>query len=501
LGCLVVAALMLPLVFLIVQARDVGTTELHRVLFRQLTLDLLRNTVVLALVVGGACAVIGTAAAWCLERLQLPGRRLWAVLVVLPVAVPDFVVGYSWNSVAPDVRGLRGAVLVMTLALYPLVYLPVAAALRGADPALEEVSRSLGYGRFATFRRVTLRQIRPALFGGCLIVVLALLAEYGAFEIVGYQTFTTTIFTEFRVDQSAAAALSLILVLLGLVVVLGESGTGNSRRLNRGGPMAARQRVRRRPGRLLAPALAGLTGLVTLAVGVPVATLAYWITRAQHTTLPQTTSLLAATTHTAGYAGAAAALATIGALPVALLAVRRGGLAAMVLERSSFLVQSLPGLVVALSLVFFSIRYVPRLYQTGSLLVFGYAVLFFPLALVGVRASVAQAPRNLEEVAQSLGQRRIAVLARVTLPLVAPGLIAGFSLVFLSAITELTATLVLRPTGIDTLATEFWKFQTNGSYGAAAPYAAVIVAVAALPSVLLGRWFDRRPGRTAGIGV
>jgi iron(III) transport system permease protein len=150
--------------------------------------------------------------------------------------------------------------------------------------------------------------------------------------------------------------------------------------------------------------------------------------------------------------------------------------------------------VVALALVFFTIRYLNFVYQSPELLVFCYAVLFFPLALVCVRASLAQVPRGLEDVARSLGLGRLGVLIRVTLPLIAPGLAAGACLVFLSAVTELTATLVLIPTNTETLATQFWAFTGNLSYGAAAPYAAVMVAIACVPSYLLGRWFDRRIG-------
>ena len=167
------------------------------------------------------------------------------------------------------------------------------------------------------------------------------------------------------------------------------------------------------------------------------------------------------------------------------------------LERSTYIVQALPGLVVALAFVYFSVRYLPRLYQSSTELVGAYAIMFFPLALVAVRAGVAQAPTGLEEVARSLGHGRLSALVRVTLPLLAPGLVAGFSLVFLSAATELTATLVLHPTGVETLATRFWAYTSNFSYGAAAPYALALLLVAMLPGVLLGRWFERIAGSGA----
>jgi iron(III) transport system permease protein len=121
--------------------------------------------------------------------------------------------------------------------------------------------------------------------------------------------------------------------------------------------------------------------------------------------------------------------------------------------------------------------------------------MFFPMAVVAVRASVARSPVGLEEVGASLGARRGTVFWRVTLPLIGPGLAAAFCLVFLESATELTATLVLRPTGVQTLATQFWAFQENLSYSQAAPYAGLMVLIAAVPSYVLGRWFDRLPAR------
>jgi iron(III) transport system permease protein len=485
---------LLPLVFLVLQAHDVGAGEVRRVLWRRLSFDLLTNTVELAVCVAAATAVLGVATAWCVERTALPGRRIWAVLLVLPASIPDFVVGYAWHSIRPGLGGLHGAVLVMSLDLYPLVYLPVAAAFRRVDPALEETARSLGKGPWETFFRVTLPQIRPALLGGCLVVTLALLAEFGVFEILHFQTFTTEIFTEFKVDQSAASALALLLVVLGIAVLVGEGRVGRRARVSRSAPAAVRPVDRRPLGHLLIPTLLLLLALVALALAVPLGTLVYWLVQSQHSTLPASATLLSATLASVRYAGAAAGLATVAAIPVALLAQNSTSRIVRLLERSTYLVQSIPGVVIGLSLVFFAIHYATRIYQSSTLLVAAYALLFFPLALVCIRASVAQAPPRLAEMGRSLGHRPMSVLMRVTLPLIAPGIGAAFSLVFLSAVTELTATLLLVPTGTQTLATEFWAYQTNASYGAAAPYAAMIVAIAAIPSVVLGVWFARRTG-------
>jgi iron(III) transport system permease protein len=207
--------------------------------------------------------------------------------------------------------------------------------------------------------------------------------------------------------------------------------------------------------------------------------------------------MLSATWHTVFYAAAAGLVATLAALPVAILSVRHPGRASAMLERSTYLVLAMPGLVIALALTYFCERYAAGfLYQSTTMLVGAYAIMFFPLALVAVRASVAQAPPGLEEVGRSLGRSRFEVLWRLTLPLVAPGLAAAFCLVFLEVVTELTATLVLIPTGAQTLATQFWAFQSNISYGQAAPYAGLMILIAVIPSYVLGRWFDRLPSRT-----
>jgi iron(III) transport system permease protein len=352
-------------------------------------------------------------------------------------------------------------------------------------------------GRLRTFWRVTLRQARVAILGGCLLVALVLLAEYGAFEILGYQTFTTEIFTEFNVSFNVptASALSLVLVALSLVVLSGEGLAQGRGRLSRSGPLAQRVARPHRLGNARLAVLAGFGVLVGLALGVPIASSIYWIIRGGHAFLTGV-SLLDAAWHTALYSGAAAALATAMALPVALLALRHRGRVHQLLERSTYLVLAMPGVVIALALSYFTERYANGfLYQSAPLLVIAYAILFFPLALVGVRASVAQAPVGLEEVGRSLGRRRLSVLWRVTLPLIAPGLAAAFCLVFLSAVTELTATLILIPTGVQTLATQFWAYQQNLCYAQAAPFALAIIAIAAVPSFVLGRFFDRLPAQ------
>jgi iron(III) transport system permease protein len=476
-----------PVAAVVIQAVSVGAAEALRVLHRPLLPTLLVHTVQLTVLVGIGCAVVGVGAAWAVERTDLPGRKAFRLLLVLPLAVPEFVAGFGWLSIFPAVQGLKGATLVSVFTLYPWVYLPVAASLRSTDPASDDVARTLGVGPVSRFFRVTLPSIRFALLGGVLIISLYLLAEYGAFAILRFQTFATAIFTEYslRFNGQTASLFSLILCLLGVGLLLGEYRLrGRARRVRSGAGGRAAPLVRLGKGAPVAVLAVGL--VVVLGLGVPVGSIVYWMVRNPATTLPGA-SVLSATLQTLWLAGVAAAVTTVLALPVALLTVRHPGRLSEVLERSSYLVRALPGIAIGLTFVTVAVQHVPAIYQSTLLLEAAYVVLSFPLALVAVRAALTRVPAVLENTARTLGSAPRSVLWRVTLPLIAPGLGAAAALVWLAATTELTATLLLRPTGMQTLATRFWAYSSGLAYGAAAPYAAVMLATSALPTLLLVR--------------
>jgi iron(III) transport system permease protein len=389
----------------------------------------------------------------------------------------------------------------MTLHLYPLVYLPMAAAFRAADPGQEEAARILGLSRWQVWLRVSVRQARSTLLGGCLLVCLSLTAYYGAFEDLHYQTFTTAIFGELRTQfaPAAAASLSLVLVALSVVVLVGEGSFRERGRVQRSGPMAQRAQTPVPLRRTLLPALAGLVVLAGFALGFPVVVVGYWWATGAASALPAAVSLGSAAVYTILSSAAGALAATVLALPVALLAARHQRRWSAALERSTFLIQASPGVVIGLSLVYVASRYLGFLYQSPQLLVAAYTVMFFPLALVAVSSSAVRASPRLEEAGRSLGRGPLAVRLTITLPLLAPGLAAAFCFVFLSAATELTATLMLVPTGVQTLASQFWAYAEQGvSFGAAAPYAAAMMVMSAVPAYLLGQWFDRRAAREPG---
>lgn len=488
---LVAVFALVPLAYVAWYTWSLGPTETWAQLARPRVVELLRNTVGLLFGVVVLSTVLGVTCAWLVERSDLPLRRLWHVLFVAPLAIPAFVNSYGWVSVTHAVQGYAGAVLVVSLSYAPLVYLPTVAAMRTLDPALEEVAYSLGLNRWTTFGRVVLRGIRPGVLGGSLLVGLHVLAEFGALQMLRFPTLTTAIYDNFRSGFNSAPAnvLASVLVLGCLLLLLAELNLRGDVALWRVGAGSARD-VRRVPlGSVRPAALCGVIVLVVLSLGVPVSSLVHWLLVGSSTAFP-VGELLVTTLTTVGLALAAASVTTALALPVVWLAVRHRGVVGNLVERAVFTAHALPGIVVALALVAVSIRSVRPLYQTVPLLLLGYAILFLPRAVVSIRSSLEHAQPVLEDVARSLGQRPVSVFVRVTLPLIRHGLGAGAALVFLAVSTELTATLLMAPIGTATLATQFWSNSSSLAYGAAAPYALLLILVSLPATWLLSRHSD-----------
>ena len=482
------ALVLVPLGYVAWYTWSLGPAATWELIARPRVGELLRNTVALLVGAVALSTLIGVTGAWLVERTDLPLRRLWHVLFVAPLAIPAFVNSYGWVSLTHAVQGYAGAVLVVSLSYSPLVYLPTVAAMRTLDPSLEEVAHSLGDDRWTTFRRVVLRGIRPAVLGGALLVGLHVLAEFGALQMLRFPTFTTAIYDHYRSAFNSAPAnvLASVLVLLCLLLLLAELSLRGDAALWRVGGGAARSVDRVRLGAMRPVALGGVVALVTLSLGVPLSSLVHWLVVGSSTAFP-VGELASATATTAGLGAGAAVVTAAMALPVVWLAVRHRGRLANVIERATFTSHALPGIVVALALVAVSIRSVQPLYQTLPLLLLGYAILFLPRAVVSIRSSLEHAQPVLEDVARSLGQRPARVMARVTLPLIRNGLGAGAALVFLAVSTELTATLLMAPIGTSTLATQFWSHSSSLAYGAAAPYALLLVLVSLPATWLLSR--------------
>ena len=482
----VVAVLLslIPFGYLLVRVFGAGFESFIESIERTRTLELLANSLLLAIAVSLSAMLIGTLQAWIAVRSNLPGRKVFAVLAALPLAIPSYVAAYSWVAVIPGFSGFFAAWLLLTVGTAPLVYLSVSAALARFDSATEEVASSLGAGKFAVLRKVTWPNIKGATFSGGLLSALYVLSDFGAVSIVRYDTFTRAIYNAYRAsfDRNLAATLALILVAVTVLVLVVESrsrgrkpiGTVIANRLNR---------IDLRIWKL--PLVALLTGIASVSLVVPLASLTRWsIVGLPDTDWQEVSEALFSSIYLSVSGGMLTALL---AVAIALVVVRFKTRLGFVLERSVWLTHATPGIVVALSLVYFSNQVAPWIYQTLFLVLIAYVALFLPNALSAISIPLSQSPISLDEVSSSLGLTKLQTLRRVVLPIAGPGIFAATTLVILTVLKELPATLLLRPTGVETLATRLWTETGVAAFSTAAPYALLLVLLAGIPAWFLNR--------------
>ena len=488
----------LPIAALVL--RVVGASDdAISVLLSARTLELFGRSALLTVLVTFAAIVVGVGAAWITVRTDLPGRSAWGVLVALPLVIPSYVIALSFLSASgprglftritgtelPILDGLPGAWLALVLSTFPYVFLIVAAALRRIDPALEDAARGLGASPRRVFRTVTLPQLRPAIGAGALLVALYTLSDFGAVSLMRFDAFTRVIYAQYagRLDRTPAAVLSVALIAIALAIIWGEERTRGpaayfSHRPNR----KAALRHLSPMGRFVATvalALIVIAGLV-----LPVAVLVSWVldgTRLD-TGVPVDWAAVGGSLLGSSLAAIAAMAA---AIPVVVLAVRYRSRASGWLERSVFVAFSLPHITVAIAVVFFSVRYLGPFYQSLTVLVIVYASIFLAQATGSAKASMLQVDPAVEEASRGLGRGPWATLRSITIPLIRPGLLAGGALVFLTTMKELPATLLLRPTGFDTLAVDIWSAANELLYARAAASALVLLAISAVPMFFL----------------
>ncbi|WP_284310610.1 ABC transporter permease [Labrys miyagiensis] len=483
---------LLPLGFVIWITVQIGWQTASALVFRSRVGELLVNTLLLEACTIPIAIALAVTLAWLTERSDLRGARIWSWLAVAPLGVPAFVHSYAWVSVVPSMGGLWAGVLISVLAYFPFLYLPVSAQLRRLDPALEDVAASLGLSPLRVFFRVVLPQLRLAILGGALLVGLHLLAEYGLYAMIQFDTFSTAIVDQFQSSYNGPAANMLggVLVVACLFLLGLEALLRGGERYARVGSGAARPATRIRLGRTTPLWLLVPSATAALSLGVPLATLGRWLAVGGAEVWPLDT-IAGALGQTLGFALLGAVLTSLLAFPMAWLSVRAPGRLQRLLEACHYYVGSLPGVVVALALVTITVRVALPLYQTMATLLAAYALMFLPRALVGLRASIAQAPVELERAAMALGRTPFKAIWQITLRLSAPGVAASMALVALGITTELTATLMLAPSGTVTLSTRFWSATNDIDYARAAPYALMMVLLA-LPLTLLLHFQSRR---------
>ncbi len=492
-----------PFAYVVWRNVDLGT-DIWSVLWDRGTLEPLRQSLRLGVAVSASAAVIGTLLAWLTIRTDLPARRLWRLLSPLPLVFPSFVgatallAGFAQGGLVeellspigidtlPSMRGFRGAWLVLTLFTYPYVYLPVAARMAALPPTLEESARLLGRAPAAVFRTVVLPQCSSAIWAGSLLVFLYTISDFGAVTLLGYDTLTEQIYADRLFDQQRSMGLALVLGSVALAVVVAERAL--DRRRNQVEGVRNREPLTISLGRWRWPAVAFVVAFLGNSLLGPVAVLGFWAWRGLtsevdtlglHTDVGDLWSPMLHTAE-AGLTTAVVAIAVV--LPVAWLLARYGNRIAGAANAMVVAGFALPGVVTALSLVFWTLD-APILrswYQTFPLLITAYVLHFGAQATRAAHVAVSAVPRRLNDAAATLGAHQPRRFMSIELPLMMPGLLAGAGLVMLSTMKELPATLLLAPIGFDTLATEIWDASDAGALAQGALASLALIAVSAV---------------------
>jgi len=503
---LIALVMMLPLAYLLFRAGGVGWTELLSLLGRTRLLSIMWNSLLLVCGVTILSLALALPFAWLTERTDLPGRRVWTVLAMMPLVIPSYVGGFTLIAMfgprgvlqellspfgverLPSIYGFTGALWVLTLFTYPYIFMSIRAALHRFDPSLEEAARSLGFNGLQTFLRVTLPNLRPAITAGGLLVALYTLSDFGAVSLLRFNSFTRAIYVQYlsSFDRNVASLLSLALIVFTIILLLLERNSrGRGRpRYYRSSAGVAAPRKRIELARRKWPALVFCGAIVMAALVLPTGVILYWLLRGL-TSGESLAPVWAATLNSFRAGALAAVAAAVLGLPVAYAAVRMGGRLMSFAARAVYLGYGLPGIVIALSLVFFGANFAPWLYQTMWMLVFAYVVRFLPQAMGAMQISLMQMNPRLEEAGRSLGLGNRAVFRRITAPIVRPGVLAGMALVFLTTVKELPATLLLSPTGFSTLATQIWSGTDEAFFARAAAPALILLTMSAFSIFLV----------------
>lgn len=484
----------MPLVYLLLRAFDASPEMLSEVVFRYRNVRLLINTVGLAAGVLLLGTLIALPLAYLSVRCDIKWRKAITILGVLPLAIPGYVMAYGYlglggtngsfyewfGIVWPRISGFYGSLLVLTICTFPYLYLNIRTALLGLDQSIEEASRSLGHDAKSTFLWVILPQLKPALLAGGLLVMLHVFGDFGTVSLMRFETFSYALYLQYvaAYDRIYAAWLALMLLGLTATALVLEYKLLKKAIFYRLGRGAGKAKTYLNLGPWKYPAYIFICVLLIVGVLLPVSSIVFWLNEVAFWNV---FGKLNEAFWNSFYASApAAVLTSLLALPLAYIGVRYKTKLSDPLERVAYLGYATPPLAFALAFVFFSLYAIPSLYQTLLLLIIAYSLHFLAESIGPIRSALYQTPPQFEEAAQSLGYSPFKSFFKVTLPLLRGGIIAATSLVFLSAMKELSITFLLAPIGFDTLALNVWSYTSEALFAEAAPFALTILVFSAL---------------------
>jgi len=475
-----------PIIYLFIRAAQKPFGQSIDLLFREKTLQVLGTTAILVLAVVVLTLLIGVTLASALHFIRLPFRSLLIIPTVLPLAIPSYVFTYTWIAFIPGFSGTFAAIFILTLSTLPYVILATLAGLRSVDESQIEVARSLGLTNTEIFLRVVLPQIKGYISAGVLLTALYTLSDFGAVSLLNVESLTVTIQNLYRAsyDRGAAAVIALVLIAFSTIVVIIDDRVKNRAKAGEAvkAPTSKQVYIESKGTRFFTLLL--LAVLFILSIVIPFIVL---ITRfLDNRVAINWPDLLSASLSTLLVAAIGAMIALVLAAPLGILLSGRSDKFNRFAQRIITIGHGLPGVVVGLALVSVGSK-LGVIYQSIFFLGFAYALLFLAKLVASINASLARVPSGVKDVATSLGANPWAVIKKVVAPIAAPGISLGTILVFLTAMKELPVTLMLRPTGFETLATEIWSSAAINRFNEAAPYALILVLIAALPTFLISR--------------
>jgi iron(III) transport system permease protein len=481
---LVLVLTFIPLFYLVIRAAEKPASEMADLIFRSRTLEILATTAIILVAVVLINVLLGTLIASGIHFVRLPYAHLLIIPMILPLAIPSYVFTYTWIALVPDLSGIFGAIFILVLTTLPYMMLSVVIALRRLDSGLIEVARTLGLSKLSILLRVVIPQIKGAISAGSLLSGLYVLSDFGAVSLLNVTTLTVSIQNLFKstYDRSGAAIMALLLVAASTVFIAMESGLKR-----RQSTESATRRTGTKHLRISNPTakislLVLVSGYTAVGVLAPVCVL---LSRFFSNSSPiEWSELFSAALSTVTMAGLGAVLALLFSIPVGMLVAQGNTRLALFSEKAVLITHALPGVVIGLALVSLGSKLGP-LYQSVGLLAFAYAILFLAKSVAAMSHSLQLVAPSVKEAAATLGKNRSEIARTVTFPIAFPSIALGTLLVFLTAMKELPATLMLRPIGMETLATQVWSYAAVSKFNEAAPYALLLIIIAAVPTFLL----------------
>jgi iron(III) transport system permease protein len=493
----------IPVFYVVWRSLFAGTDRWMRLLDTRIP-QLIWNTMSLTFMVTLFAVSIGVLLAWIVNRTSLPGRKMWQWLLALPLVIPPYVGavtyiivfgprGWLWREWRENewllnvfgeypinVYSFWGVFAVLTLFTYPYVFLIASASLRKMNRNYEEVARSQGMTTSQIFWKVNIPFLRPAIGAGAVLIALYVLSDFGAIAMMRYTTFTAAIYYQMgSYDNVSATVLSVVLIVLTLVILWIESRTKKKQSYYQTSNTFKEPDILSL-GKWKWPALIFVSTIFFISVILPVIVLIYWSVLGLEAGALDSRFWEYAW-NSVKVSGMAALICMILALPVVYLRSRYPSKVSAIIEKMSYAGYALPGVIVALGIIFIFNQYIPMLYNTFYLVAIAFVIRFLPQAMQSTDASLSLISPRIDEAARSLGQPPWKVMIKVIIPSILPGIMAGGALVFVSSIKELPATLLLRPPGFDTLAVRIWVETSEAIYHMAAPAALLIVIVSIIP--------------------